>query len=538
MLARDQNLLLQPAVSPAVGLRHLNRCVQMAQAWQKLGGDATLIHGNLPGLLASQMTGLPFELQHRDSFGLSDSNVDDRTSIDSRFNSGWVVVDGTEGQSWSEQLKIRETESDERWKLVAMDEWTEANASQHGNADLLIVPDASDERSGDFRTGSLLRGDRYRIPLTDSPLGIAGFETSAVPSVARKVLIWLSENDSVVALVSALADVIDVASVRTSIDVIASVERRDAAEIVQLKKANPQVTLRFWGSVERRLQSMAPIQLAIVDSRKNAQTLAVRGVPVFQSMRDGDDAGLSCVSEFRSASPIENELAELPLEEPSRAAFRRSLSRLIRDRDQRQDLARSGVENCDDQAAERIARRLASDCLQLETATMDDWSDVCHWRCDPESRASALRRSDRESERSEFSKALNRPSSSRWMLRSPSGKAIGFASLDQLEPANSSQICVQVLIKPTCRNQGYGTALLERVIERISKEEISAEQNAVQLVVQAKASHRAAHHMARKAGMTPVAPAVVDGVVAQQFGIELKRMAQTVSNGRLLKKSA
>ena len=532
MLARDQSLLLQPAASPAVGLRHVYRCFRLARAWQKLGGAVTLIHDDLPSRLVSQLASRQIDFRRQ---SVSDSQTRTRyyecvAEIASQSAAGWVVIDGDEGQTPLDRSQLAAAAGSRDWKLVAMDEGTDLNVARQGNIDLLIAPDRNHCQLSFQPVTQVLTGERYRIPLTERPSVVSGSETAALPRIARKLLVWLSEDDSVERLRKTLADVIEVASEKTSIDVVASTVQRDSAAIVRLKKANPQVTLRFWGSVERRLQSMAPVQLAIVDDGKNLQTLAICGIPVVQLQSVEATAN---ADDFVESEPTHANGARL--EVSSQTVCRRSLSRLIRDSAGRQELADAGLMSCHDQAADRIARRLASARLTIEPATSGDWQEVARWRGDPESRACALHCVDRDPDagRSEFASALNRPSSSRWLVRSPAGQSIGIASLDRPDSSRGESVHLQVLIKPAFRNQGYGTALLERMIERVA-----ASGQAAQIIVQARATHHAAHQIARKAGMNQVNPTVVDGVVAHQFTIDLTQASKHSAQRHSLKKSA
>ncbi len=510
MLARDQNLLLRPNASPSTGFRHVHRSLRLARAWQKLGGTAALAHADLPGSLIRQLNKLQIEFLPATNTDRGVSTSTGNEPIAPQCVSGWIVVDGTSGQSRFDRPEFDCSAVKRVWKLAAIEQWPDTMVSRHGKADFLISPD-SDGRQTDHRQARcVLDGDRYRIPTIGNDVSVSELDVAACPRQATKILLWLSDRTSTNRLAQTVADVIETAVDRTSIDVIGSPRQRDCVELVRLKKANPKVTLRFWGSVERRLQSMIPVQLAIVDNEKNSVALGMRGIPVcrLSSFVDGSEV------QSKAAKPT-----ELKLDASGRSKFRRSVGRLIRDRDHRQDLTRAGLASFDQQAADRVARRLASDHLKLESAVPKDWPTIRRWRSDPESRACALRRIDLETDEGQrcFTSALNRPSSSRLMFRLPCGQSVGIASLDRPERSGNGQIHVGILIKPSFRNQGYGSALLERVIDRLA-----ANGGTRQMIIQTTANHRAAHQMARKAGMTPVAPTVVDGGVAHQFGLELQ----------------
>ena len=92
-----------------------------------------------------------------------------------------------------------------------------------------------------------------------------------------------------------------------------------------------------------------------------------------------------------------------------------------------------------------------------------------------------------------------------------------MASLDPYESIGVRSASVQVLIKPTFRNQGYGTALLERVLEHVE-----VDGDVRQLIFPSRSNDQAARRLAGKADLLPVAPTVIAVVVAHQFGIELK----------------
>lgn len=505
MLARDQNLLLQPEVNPSVGLRYLNRSVQLAAAWRKLGGYATVIHGSLPGRLLRQLEETPIELL----------TLASAERVVATWKPGWLFVDGARSQLAIDCSCVPSKNFDQRWKLATTSEWAEAHGTRFQSPDLLLSPDDAALSPRLLSEGRVLRGARYRMRETGGALQGFQAEATTIPSVARKILIWARDESSEPALAEMLADVMEVVSDRTTVDVVASVKVRDSAEIVRLKKANPEIRIRFWSSVERRCQSMAPVHLAIVDSEAKSRILTSRGMPVFNT----DSGGGSERTLGRSGS---TKLKTL-LSTEDRATFRSSLSRLIRNRDRRQSLIdlKSGdrSEQTSEQAADRIARSLATAGLRLEPATVGDWSEVSRWQCDPESLASALPCGNRDAQagRSEFATALNRPTSPRWMFRLSCGTPIGMASLDPYESIGVGSARVQVLIKPTFRNQGYGTALLERVLEHVE-----VDGDVRQVIFQTRSNDQAARRLAGKAGLLPVAPTVIAGVVAHQFGIELK----------------
>ena len=512
MLARDQNLLLQPEVNPSVGLRYLNRCVQLAGAWRKLGGHAAVIHSNLPGRLLHQLEEASVEL-------LSLASAE---RVAATWKPGWLFVDGARSQPAVDCSCVPSKNFDQRWKLATTSEWAEAHGTRFQSPDLLLSPDDAALSPRLLSGGRVLRGARYRIPEISGALQDSRGEATTVPSVARKILIWARDESSEPALAEMLADVMEVVSDRTTVDVVASVKVRDSAEIVRLKKANPEIRIRFWSSVERRCQSMAPVHLAIVDSEAKSQILTSRGMPVFNT----DSGGGSEQTLGRSGS---TKLKTL-LSTGDRAIFRSSLSRLIRNRERRQSLIDLKSGDGSEQAADRIARSLATAGLRLEPATVGDWSEVSRWQCDPESLASALPCGNRDAQagRSEFATALNRPTSPRWMFRLSCGTPIGMASLDPYESIGIGSARVQVLIKPTFRNQGYGTALLERVLEQV---EIDGDVR--QVIFQTRSNDQAARRLAGKAGLQPMVPTVVAGVVAHQFGIELES-----AGGPLIERSA
>jgi RimJ/RimL family protein N-acetyltransferase len=515
MLARDQNLLLQPEVNPSVDLQHLHRCVQLAGAWSSLGGNATLIHGDLPGRLVRQLEDLSINLLPR--------NVVQHHAKD--WKPGWLFVDGVGSSLPVECTNSPGANPDQRWQLAATEEWAEANGTRFQSPDLVITPNDEQIRTRFTRSKSILRGSRYQMPVSSGTLRDSQSNAFAVPSIARKILIGVSEESSF-AVEELLTDVIAAASDRTTVDVVGNAKLRDSAAMVNLKKAHPEITIRFWASIERRLQSMAPVHLAIVDREAKTRSLAQQEIAVL--CLDGTDGS---IHRCKKSTALHSQSVDPSLD---RAAFRRSLSRVIRSRNDRQTLVDSAVGPGDAHAADRIARRLATSRLRLEPAAMEDWAEVSRWQCDPESLASALPCGDRDAQvtRNEFAMSPDRRKSQRWMFRSSNGTPIGIASLDPCESTRSDVARVRVLINPTLRNLGYGSALLERVLENTAASDVR------QIIFQARSNDQAARRMAAKAGLLPVAPTVVGGVVAHQFAIELKSTEQTVMERAPMQRSA
>ena len=506
MLARDQNLLLQPEVNPSVGLQHLHRCVQLAGAWRTLGGNATLIHGDLPGRLVRQLEELSIELFPSDRV---QHDVMD-------WKPGWLFVDGPGSSLPVDFTNSPGMNPERRWKLAATEEWAEANGTRFQSPDLLIASDDEYLSPRLSRSRSILRGVRYQMPASGGAFADSQSNAADVPSVARKILIGVSE-DSRFAVEELLADVIDVASDRTTVDVVGNAKLRDSAVMLNLKKANPEITIRFWASIERRLQSMAPVHLAIVDREAKTRSLAQRQIAVV--CLNGSNGS---VHGRKGSAALHSQSVDPTFD---RTTFRRSLSRVIRSRDHRQALVDSTVGIGDAHAAGRIARRLATSDLRLVPAAMEDWAEVSRWQCDPESLASALPCGKQETQfgPNEFAAALTRRTRPRWMLRLSGGAPIGMASIDPCESSGGDAVRVQILINPTCRNLGYGTALLDRVLEYVQ-----THGDARRVVFQTRSNDHAARRMAFKAGLVPVAPTVVAGVVAHQFAIELKSTDRTM----------
>jgi RimJ/RimL family protein N-acetyltransferase len=518
MLALDQTLLLRPDAGPATGLTHVNRCVRLAKAWQKLGGTATFVCSDLPGSLERELAANQIRVRTLAHPDRSTQDARQTSEIASRCKPSWVVVDGPGfDKQYVEQIQNLARSSRLNIKFGVVSESSGAIARYDRAIYPLISPAGSSQSErGDAFSGTFATESMRYIPtecLNDS--GHSNDQVD-VPRYARKILFWWGEDVPSSETLSALHQLIDSVRQQTSIDVVLKKSQWDDASILKLRKENPQVTLRFCQSAERRLGSMAPIHLAIIDEdASKARYLATKAIPIAQVM---------CQTKTSiSAKPNVAGVISIPSPCSGKSEFRRAMRKLIGDRHQRQALSEAGRANVDPDAASRVARRLASDALIVNKARSSDWEDVRRWALDPESQALTLSEvaqseTDRTSiaEEARFSESLEH-GDDRWIFRRTDGGAVGYVSLDRDSHSTGDVVRANVLIDPAFRNCGFGTAVLERSIESCSHDKMIEK-----VMVQIKQGNRAAQQMARRAGMVQVDPTVVRGRLALQYAINIR----------------
>ena len=87
----NSNLFLRADADSGIGTGHVMRCIALAQAWIRHGGQATFFSGSLPPALCHRLQDEGIDLVRMASAPGSRADVQE---LSSRVDGGWVVVDG------------------------------------------------------------------------------------------------------------------------------------------------------------------------------------------------------------------------------------------------------------------------------------------------------------------------------------------------------------------------------------------------------------------------------------------------------------
>ncbi len=500
MLFSHETLLLHANVGPRAGTVDLDRCVQLAAAWQRLGGQATIACGEIPGRLSAKITSQNIEIQPLPPSG---GQALTACELAADADANWFLAAGAAAKFLPTELLIESATGNFR-------EPSPYPASMLAIKSPRTFLCANDKTN--VRKPISFFGNRYQVSPHDQ------CQAHSVPSVAKRLLVCVNDlsSDKLHVLVDRLQRV---SVARSTIEIVVPAQQRDSRLTVELKRIETRSLVRVVHSLERRLTSNVPIHLAITDDRDCERRLAERGIPVVRFERED-----LCQADERWSADGDGSV--LSIERAKAGPFCKKVSQLIRSGDRRRALIDSGRNAIDGQAARRIARRLASDTIELFDAHQDDWDLVGRWGRDSESQAVSLSAGVFES-RSAFARSVQGSTRQHWIARLSDGTATAMLSLGR-SAFDSDRADVSVLVNPALRNQNLGTALLERLVELVfaNPSSIGATAPLVQtLSLQASQRNQAARRMAINAGFRPTTPTVVGHQLAHQF--ELTRAAVT-----------
>jgi spore coat polysaccharide biosynthesis predicted glycosyltransferase SpsG len=355
-MMNSNKLLIRTDASPQLGVRFVQRCLQLAAAWTKSGGQAAFVSGGLPGALSQQLG----EAGCR-SFEIADAGgnqEDAKTLIDiaAAFEPDFILLDGPRlGEAYSNRVAAAISN---RSILVTMNDAGVASFDQNSiskSADLsaVILPEM---RKSAVAPRTYREAVRILVDFRDVNPDVWTFPTLQV----------LSELDRGQLVVDCLLS-----------------HHHAESELIDRLKRKTELHLR----VHRNADRLAPLadhaDLAVVSAGASCLQLAHFGVPgivvatsvggraIAQSL---GKAGAMHSLYGKRNSPTDSSAATTGGSEKSQDSFssllKSSLQELLTDHSRRRKMLAQGQSLFDDQGPERLVEWLREQGLAQSPATL------------------------------------------------------------------------------------------------------------------------------------------------------------------------
>lgn len=483
MTGHSETLIIRADASRDIGTGHVMRCLSLAQAWRKLGGEAHFVCASIPEQLLKRLKSDWFSVSQIPQESSSQEDVEFTANLARSLNASWVVVDGYHFTD-----EFRDSLASHGLSICAVDDF--GDVQQAGlivNQNLFAAPTMYDLQAN--KSCVHLLGSRYtllREEFTDA-------SHRARQVSCRNILVTCGGTDPTNATEKILRGLAETQDRSLQVVAVVGAGNPNLETLRELAEQLP-ISIQLEVNTPRMMQLMQQADLAIAAAGTTCWELAYMGVPVL--------ALVTAENQVQVAESIEmhgigsnlgwiHELTETEIRTTVEHYRERPFLLHL--------MSRAGRDCVDGQGAERVAKLLLGPALTLRSATMDDCRMLWEWRNDPLVRSVSFSSDEIpfESHSQWFSKRLEAENCLIQIAESVNGEAIGQVRFD-LNNDGSTEISISVTGEH--RSAGYGSKLI-----RTATEWMLGSHRAKQVVAAIKEDNVASQRAFEKAGYQRIA---------------------------------
>jgi UDP-2,4-diacetamido-2,4,6-trideoxy-beta-L-altropyranose hydrolase len=447
------SLLIRADASQAIGMGHIMRCLALAQAWRRAGGEAHFACAELPENLRRRLARHDCHVTTIEADVGSERDAEQTLKLAEQLSASTLALDGYRfAHGYASRLR-----RDGRRLLIIDDAATNATY----DCDWLLNQNLSATAAlyrGRVRGAQLLSGPRYALLDERFAQQQAATIQRETPPVARRVLITFGGTDPPNAT-------------RKVIEALARDECSGLKAEVILGGGNPRRAslARFVSNLpegaSRRIElvtdtremsrHMADADIAVSGGGVTALELACLSVPTLLIViADNQRAPAEAAAERGFAQLLG------PIEQLDAASISRALAHLCGDAMRRNTMSRRGRETVDGRGAERVVRTLRRPAVHLRAATRDDCRLWWTWRNERETRRVSFHSKEipLQSHIAWYHESLANPRRRMFIVGNDAQEPIGFVRLDLADDTAE----ISLGLAPEHRGRGYGEAVIRR----------------------------------------------------------------------------
>lgn len=483
MTGKVETLIIRADASREIGTGHVMRCLALAQAWRKLGGQTHFVCASIPEKLQERLKTESFGVAHISKPANSHEDAEFTADLARSVNATWVVVDGYHFTD-----NYRDALTSYGFAVCAIDDFGDVQrAGLIVNQNLFASPRMYND--GKDTSSVRLLGSRYTLLRQEF--------TNAFPRERQygcpNVLVTCGGTDPTNSTEKVLRGL-----ARTNdpfLNVVAVVGAGNP-NLTQLRELTAQlpISIQLEVNTPRMMQLMQQADIAIAAAGTTCWELAYMGVPVL--------ALITAENQIQVAESIEEHGIGTNLgrvHELSESDICTTVEH-HRERPFLLNLMSQAGRNCvDGQGAERVARMLRGPSLTLRPATKDDCRMLWEWRNDSLVRSVSFSSDEIpfESHSQWFNKKLEAANCLIQIAENKHGVPIGQVRFDLIEN-DAAEISISVSAEH--RSAGYGSKLI-----RTATEWILSSHRVSEIVAAIKEDNVASQRAFEKAGYQRVA---------------------------------
>lgn len=326
---------------------------------------------------------------------------------------------------------------------------------------------------------------------------------------AKRILVWIHGPDIDNWTLRTLQSLSDLATKRMTVDCMVGQNYEHFAELENFKRYS-NATLRIHKNIDRIEPLAERADLAIASGHTGCYTLAYLGIPsILVSTPESNPKIIDALHQNRAGFSLAHQNESNDNRSPT--VFE-TIKKLLPDQFKRHSLSRHAMDLVDGHGVKRIVNSMASCSVVLRPADDSDCEMIWHWRNDPEVRSVALNQEPLAwtTLTDWFYDAQGDPNQQVYIIENAVGQPIGEVNfqMDDLY----DQASITMLLDEQNRSRGTGAMLIKLAIEQLfSTTDIT------QVVAQMRSGNIASEKSFRAAGFEPIAPTIINGVMASQF---------------------
>ena len=493
----QSKLLVRVDAGIQMGTGRVRGIHALAREFRQRGGQATIVCSEIPNALRRRIEHDCISVQQTGSPAGTVADNFATQEIIALERPDWLAIDGA---AFDVHYVNQIADSIKRISIL--------DGIPRGRANLVVDTGTKSSSGPDHLGNSIQRLSGPAFSLVDRLRTLQPLNRKTVAE-AKRILVWIHGPDIDNWTLRTLQSLSDLATKRMTVECMVDQNYKHFAELENFKRYS-NATLRIHKNIDRIEPLAERADLAITSGHTGCYSLAYFGIPtILISTPESNQKIISILHQNRAGLSLAHQIESD--ESPPPTVFE-TIKKLLTDQFKRHSLSRHAMDLVDGQGVKRIVNSMANCSVTLRQANDRDCEMIWHWRNDPEVRSVALNQEPLAwtTLTDWFYQAQDASNQQVWIIENAIDQPIGEVCFE-IDDRND-QASINMLLDQTNRSRGTGALLIKLAIEQLF-----ATNNVTQVVAQMRSGNIASEKSFRAAGFEPIAPTIVNGVMASQF---------------------
>ena len=493
----QSKLLVRVDAGIQMGTGRVRGIHALAREFRQRGGQATIVCSEIPNALRRRIEHDCISVQQTGSPAGTVADNFATQEIIALERPDWLAIDGA-----AFDVHYVNQIADNIKRISILD------GIPRGRANLVVDTGTKSSSGPDHLGNSIQRLSGPAFSLVDRLRTLQPLNRKTVAE-AKRILVWIHGPDIDNWTLRTLQSLSDLATKRMTVECMVDQNYKHFAELENFKRYS-NATLRIHKNIDRIEPLAERADLAITSGHTGCYSLAYFGIPtILISTPESNQKIISILHQNRAGLSLAHQIESD--ESPPPTVFE-TIKKLLTDQFKRHSLSRHAMDLVDGQGVKRIVNSMANCSVTLRQANDRDCEMIWHWRNDPEVRSVALNQEPLAwtTLTDWFYQAQDASNQQVWIIENAIDQPIGEVCFE-IDDRND-QASINMLLDQTNRSRGTGALLIKLAIEQLF-----ATTNVTQVVAQMRSGNIASEKSFRAAGFEPIAPTIVNGVMASQF---------------------
>ena len=493
----QSKLLVRVDAGIQMGTGRVRGIHALAREFRQRGGQATIVCSEIPNALRRRIEHDCISVQQTGSPAGTVADNFATQEIIALERPDWLAIDGA---AFDVHYVNQIADSIKRISIL--------DGIPRGRANLVVDTGTKSSSGPDHLGNSIQRLSGPAFSLVDRLRTLQPLNRKTVAE-AKRILVWIHGPDIDNWTLRTLQSLSDLATKRMTVECMVDQNYKHFAELENFKRYS-NATLRIHKNIDRIEPLAERADLAITSGHTGCYSLAYFGIPtILISTPESNQKIISILHQNRAGLSLAHQIESD--ESPPPTVFE-TIKKLLTDQFKRHSLSRHAMDLVDGQGVKRIVNSMANCSVTLRQANDRDCEMIWHWRNDPEVRSVALNQEPLAwtTLTDWFYQAQDDPNQQIWIIENAIDQPIGEVSFKIDD--RKDQASINMLLDQTNRSRGTGALLI-----KLALEQLYTTTNVTQVVAQMRSGNIASEKSFRAAGFEPIAPTIVNGVMASQF---------------------